>query len=63
MGTAKIRKAIRISNAASMNRLIRIARADKRSYRATVEILIDQEYERRHPAGKGQKQEESEETE
>ena len=61
METAKIRKAIRISNAASMNRLIRIAKADKRSYRATVEILIDREYERRYPTDVETREKESEE--
>ena len=58
MEAAKIRKAIRISNAATMNRLIRIARMDKRSYRATLEVLIDQEYARRYPAEAREKESE-----
>lgn len=53
----KTRIMIGITGEETMRKLQKIALDDKRSYRATLEILIDREYERRHPAGKDQKKE------
>ena len=49
MHNPETKKVIHVSNSGSTRKLALIADEDKRTLRATVEVLIEQEWERRHP--------------
>lgn len=49
MHNPETKKVIHVSNSGLTRKLALIADEDKRTLRATVEVLIEQEWERRHP--------------